>query len=45
LPAEFAHADPGDVAGEAPVFQHAGDVEVFDHDRGVGPRESGGELV
>src|SRR4051794_33212454 len=24
LPAELTHADPGDVAGEAPVFQHAG---------------------
>jgi hypothetical protein len=45
LAAEFAPADPGDVAGEAPVFQHAGDVEVLDHYRAVGPRESGGELV
>jgi hypothetical protein len=26
LPAEFAHADPGDVAGEAPVAEHPGDA-------------------
>src|SRR5258706_8540169 len=44
LASEFAPADTGDAPGEAPVFQHAGDVEVLDHDRAVGPRESGGEL-
>src|SRR4030081_2785718 len=39
------HADPGDMAGEAPVFQHPGDVEVFDHDGAVLADEPGGQLV
>src|ERR1700676_3395298 len=30
LASEFAPADTGDVAGEAPVFQHPGDVQVLD---------------
>jgi hypothetical protein len=45
LASEFAPADTGDVAGEAPVAEHPGDVQVLDHYRAVGPRESGGELV
>jgi hypothetical protein len=45
LASEFAHADSGDVAGEAPVSQRPGDVEVLDHDRAVLADQAGSELV
>jgi len=45
LASEFAPADTGDVAGEAPVAEHPGDVQVLDHYRGVLADEPGGELV
>src|SRR5574342_683095 len=45
LASDLAEAGVGDMPGQPAVGEHAGHVEVFDHDRGVLAAQAGGELV
>jgi hypothetical protein len=45
LTPQLTHPDTRDVASEATVSDHAGDIEVVDHDRAVPAYQAGGEFV
>src|SRR5262249_11548156 len=45
LTPQFTHTGVGNVARQLAVGHHAGDIEVFNHDRAVRPHQAGGELV